>query len=588
MEAMDVLVETRKGRVRGRAEAGLAVFRGLPFARPPVGPLRFAAPEPAPAWTGTRDCTRFAPSASQNGALIGPVMSLGIGRTAEDCLYLNVWTPAADRGHRPVLVWIHGGAFVLGSGSQMLYDGAALARRGDVVVVTLNYRLGALGFLRLGERFGERLPATGNEGLLDQVAALEWVRDEIEAFGGDPGQVTIFGESAGAMSCATLLAMPRARGLFHRAILQSGGANFVWPREIATRLADHVMGELGVASPEALRTLAPERILEVQRRFFGDLLLGEDHVLGGLSPAGQRVAGAMFLGLTLAQRRFGRIAVPIARGLADLLRQRGRRRAARASSSMAPLRPLRTQGLPFQPVVDGEILPVDPLAAVTAGSGRDVPLLIGTNRDESKLFAPLDPEAGSLDETRLVARCEEAIAARHAGLRGMGRQAVDTYRAARAARGERVDPAELWFAIETDRTMRHPAMSLATAQAAHQPRTYAYLFTWSSPVLGGMLGSCHALDLPFVFGTLEHRLMRPLVGRGPEALTLAARMQDAWVAFARTGSPAHPGLGDWPVYERARRRTMILDRCCRVEEAPREPERAFWESVDDAAGRAPA
>jgi len=157
-------------------------------------------------------------------------------------------------------VWIHGGAFLLGSGSQMLYDGATLARRGDVVVVTINYRLGAFGFLRLRDRFGQRLPATGNEGLLDQVAALTWVRDEIEAFGGDPGQITIFGESAGSMSCATLLGLPRAHGLFHRAILQSGGANFVWPREIATELSDHVLDELAVASPEALARVTPPAV----------------------------------------------------------------------------------------------------------------------------------------------------------------------------------------------------------------------------------------------------------------------------------------------------------------------------------------
>ena len=222
VEAVVVLVETRRGTVRGVAEGGLAVFRGLPFARPPVGPLRFRPPEPPEPWSGVRDAARFGTSASQNGALVGTLMSLGISRTGDDCLYLNVWTPGADRGRRPVLVWIHGGAFILGSGSQMLYDGATLTRRGDVVVVTINYRLGALGFLRLRDRFGDRLPATGNEGLLDQVAALEWVRDEIAAFGGDPANVTIFGESAGAMSCATLLGVPRARGLFHRAILQSG------------------------------------------------------------------------------------------------------------------------------------------------------------------------------------------------------------------------------------------------------------------------------------------------------------------------------------------------------------------------------
>jgi para-nitrobenzyl esterase len=580
---MDVLVETRRGRVRGLAEAGLAVFRGIPYARPPVGPRRFGPPEPPEAWTGTHDATRFGSSAPQNGALIGPIMSLGIGRTSEDCLYLNIWTPAADRRRRPVLVWIHGGAFLLGSGSQMLYDGATLARRGDVVVVTINYRLGAFGFLRLRDRFGQRLPATGNEGLLDQVAALTWVRDEIEAFGGDPGQVTIFGESAGSMSCATLLGLPRAHGLFHRAILQSGGANFVWPREIAAELSDHVLDELAVASPEALQTLSAERILEVQRRFFGDLLLGEDHVLGGLSATGQRVAGAMFLGLSLAQRRFGRLTAPLARGLVDVLKRRGRRPA----DTMASLRRLRTRGLPFQPVVDGEVLPGHPLAAIEAGAARHVPLLIGTNLDESKLFAPLDPEAATLDDAGLVARCEEAIAAGRVGVGGAGRRAVEVYRAARAARGERVEPGELWFAIETDRTMRHPAMSLAARQAAHQPQTYAYLFTWPSPVLGGMLGSCHALDLPFVFGTLEHRLLRPLVGRGPEALALAARIQDAWIAFARTGRPAHGGVPDWPTYDAAHRRTMILDRRCRVENAPREAERAFWESVDRTAERHP-
>jgi para-nitrobenzyl esterase len=193
-------------------EGGLAVFRGLPFARPPVGPLRFQPPEPREPWSGVRDAARFGPSAPQNGALVGPLMSLGITRTGEDCLYLNIWTPAADGARRPVLVWIHGGAFILGSGSQTLYDGSALARRGDVVVVTINYRLGALGFLRLRDRFGERLPATGNEGLLDQVAALEWVRDEIAAFGGDPDRVTIFGESARMAASATAGAVLRPSG----------------------------------------------------------------------------------------------------------------------------------------------------------------------------------------------------------------------------------------------------------------------------------------------------------------------------------------------------------------------------------------
>lgn len=556
------------------------MFRGLPFASPPVGPLRFRPPEPPEPWSGVRDAARFGPSAAQNGALVGPLMSLGISRTGEDCLYLNVWTPAADRGRRPVLVWIHGGAFVLGSGSQMLYDGATLARRGDVVVVTVNYRLGALGFLRLRDRFGERLPASGNEGLLDQVAALEWVRDEIAAFGGDPGKVTIFGESAGAMSCATLLGMPRARGLFHRAILQSGAANYLWPRATASRIADQVLTDLAVASPEDLHAAAPGRLLAAQRRLFMDLMLGEHHVLGALSPAGQRVAGAVFLGLTLARRRFGGVTAPVARGLLDLLRRRGRRRRAPTAPEMAGLWALRTQGLPFQPVIDGDVIPRHPLAAIRDGAARGIPLLIGTNLDEARLFAPLDPEASTLDEAELLARCREAIP----GGTDAARRAIAVYRDARAARGERVEPGDLWFAIESDRTMRYPAMRLAALQAAHQPETYAYLFTWPSPAMGGLFGACHALELPFLFGTLEHRLIRPFTGKGPAAHVLAGQIQDAWIAFARTGRPAHAGIGDWPAYDAAHRRTMILDRQCRVESAPRDAERRFWESLPPEAG----
>ena len=574
-KTVEVLVETRRGTVRGVAEDGLAVFRGLPFARPPVGPLRFRPPEPPEPWAGIRDATRFGPSAAQNGALIGPLMSLGIDRTGEDCLYLNVWTPRADRGRRPVLVWIHGGAFILGSGSQTLYDGATLARRGDVVVVTINYRLGALGFLRTQDRFGQRLPATGNEGLLDQIAALEWVRDEIEAFGGDPASVTIFGESAGAMSCAILLGLPRARGLFQRAILESGAANFLWPRDIASRLADQMLADLGISSPDDLHAAASTRLLAAQRRLFLDLMLGEQHVLGALSPTGQRVAGALFLGLTLARRRFGNVASPLSRGLARMLRRRGGRSGTAAPRSAA-LRALRTRGLPFQPVIDGDVIPRDPLAAIRDGAARDVPLLIGTNLDEARLFAPLDPEATTLDEAALLARCEAAIP----GGPDAARRAVTLYREARAARGESLEPGDLWFAIESDRTMRHPAMRLATLQAAHQPATYAYLFTWPSPAMGGLFGSCHALELPFVFGTLAHPLLRPFTGKGPEAHALAARIQDAWIAFARTGRPGHAGLGEWPAYDAAARRTMILDRRCRVEAAPREAERALWDSLD--------
>jgi len=247
---------------------------------------------------------------------------------------------------------------------------------------------------------------------------------------------------------------------------------------------------------------------------------------------------------------------------------------------MAALRALRTRGLPFQPVIDGDVIPRDPLAAIRDGLARGIPLLIGTNLDEARLFAPLDPEATTLDEAELLARCEEAIP----GGTDAARRVVAVYRDARAARGERVEPGDLWFAIESDRTMRHPAMRLAALQAAHQPETYAYLFTWPSPAMGGLFGACHALELPFLFGTLGHPLVRPFTGKGPEAQALAVRIQDAWIAFARTGRPGHAGVGDWPAYDAAQRRTMILDRQCRVEAAPREAERRFWESLAPEAG----
>jgi len=567
---MRTIATTRQGRLEGRDEGGLVVFRGVPFAAAPEGARRFMPPERPLSWAGVRPAHAFGLAAPQNAAEMGPLLRLGLGATGEDCLSLNVWTPALDTARRPVMVWIHGGAFVLGAGSQLLYDGAALARRGNVVVVTINYRLGALGFLHLAARLGAHLPATGNEGLLDQIAALEWVRDEIAAFGGDPGNVTIFGESAGSMSVATLLGVPRAADLFHRAILQSGAANYVSPRDVAAAVADMVLDGLGVDDAAGLRAVPVDRLLAAQRRVFLAGVLGADHVFHGLSSGGQRVVGAAFLGLALARRPLGAAGAALTRGLAGYLRRRREARAPGAGD--AAIAALRGRGLPFQPVVDGHVLPRPPLDAIGDGSARRVPLLVGTNRDEAKLFLFLDPEGGALDETGLEARAGELLGA-PAG------HVIAVYREARRARGESIAPAEIWSAMESDRTMRHPAMRLAERQRAHQSRTYAYLFTWPSPFLGGAMGACHALELPFVFGTLGHPMLRAFAGKGPAAEALAARVQDAWIAFARTGDPSHGGLGAWPAYDAVTRATMILDRECWVEAAPREPERAVWDVV---------
>jgi para-nitrobenzyl esterase len=478
---MGVVVETSGGRVEGRQEDGLQVFRGIPYAAPPLGARRFAAPAPVEPWAGTRDAGAFANSAPQNPMMI-PLPGMEVGETGEDCLYLNVWTPAADGARRPVLFFIHGGAFVIGSGSQPIYDGAALARRGDAVVVTINYRLGPLGFLFLPDLCPGLEGAVGNAGLRDQVAALCWVRENIERFGGDPGCITIFGESAGGMSVGTLLGAPAARGLFRRAIPQSGACQNVHTRETATRAAAAFLDVLGLSPAEAergLREVPAHKLLESEQQTV--LKLGTS------------------LGL-----------------------------------------------LAFQPAVDEDWLPEPPLEALRAGHAAGVDVLVGTTRDEWRLFAFLDPGIARLDEAGLEER-----------LRAQVREAAPRVLAAyREARPD-ASAAELFFAIETDRIFRIPAVRLAEAQVPHHERVFFYRFDWESPALGG-IGACHAVDLPFVFGGHERPGADFFIGTGPGIAPLAATTMDAWLGFARDGEPAAEAMPPWRPYALDTRATMIL------------------------------
>jgi len=503
---MGATVETRYGKVEGFEHEGLQVFRGIPFARPPVGELRFHSPEPPEPWSGVRSATEFGASAPQRDLPIQIFPGWDVGRQDEDCLYLNVTTPAADGGGRPVMVWIHGGGFTLGSGSQAMYDVVPLVQRGDVVVVTVNYRLGPLGFLHLDDLLGESFGATGNAGIEDQVAALEWVRDNIAAFGGDPAQVTIFGESAGGMSVGTLLGMPSAAGLFAGAVAQSGAAHNVHTRESASRIAELVLDSLGIAPGDA------GRLLEVDPE---QLLQAHDQVS---------------------------------------LQHMGRPGAAL---------------LPFQPVVDGKALARPPIEAVAEGLSADVALLVGSTRDEWNLFGMMDPRQSSLDEAAVTAAFEAAVG-------GEAKRLIEAYRSARAGSGE-LSPRELYFAIETDRIFRMPAVRLAEAQSRHQARTFQYLFTWESPA--GDLGACHGIDIPFVFGLVGGEGGALFSGSGPEAQALAERAMDAWLGFARSGDPGHEGLGSWPAFDSERRATMLLGATCEVVDAPFDSERRAWEGL---------
>jgi para-nitrobenzyl esterase len=364
------------------------------------------------------------------------------------------------------------------------------------------------GYLRGVDVCGEALPSTGNAGLFDQIAALEWVNREIAAFGGDPEQVTLAGQSAGARSVAMMLAMPRTRGLYQKAVLQSGPALSLTP-EAAGRVMESIQADLGLAPGEAgrLRELPAEQQQDKQTR---------------VTPR----AGGVFYG----------------------------------------------------PVGDGVEVPADTEAAIAAGSASGIPLLTGTTLEEQRFFLRLDPEAEHLTDDGLLARLSSPGMSAQAwdNARRDPAEAVAVYREARAARGESTAAPELWVAIMSDRRFRVPSMRLAELHAAHTPETYAYLFNWRSPGWDGKLGAGHVVEVPFAFGTLEAPDAQDLVPAESPVGRLSEQMQDAWIAFARTGSPRTPELSGWEPYTAERRSTMLLGTTCGPVDAPYEAERRFW------------
>jgi para-nitrobenzyl esterase len=481
------VVEIRSGRIRGVARRGVWSFSGIPYASSPAGRRRWRPPAAPESWAGIRDCDRFAPVAPQTENLVELTLGRDPEAVSEDCLTLNIWTPDTDGARRPVMVWIHGGSFLTGSGSGGLYRGGMLARDGDVVVVTINYRLGALGFLAHpalaedGQEWldGREWSGCGNWGVADQVAALHWVREHIHVFGGDPDNVTLFGESAGGMSVACLLGIDAAQGLFHRAIVQSGPP-YTASSDDAAVLAEKLAAHLGIALTRS----------ELER-------VPADRWVDAVSSIGQ-VTGA-----------------------------------------------IDDSGLLLKPVVDGGLLARRPEQAVAEGVAAQVPLILGTTRDEWAFFALGHSDFNSLDETGL-----HRWLRRIAPDRESGAQMVEAVREIRRARGETLAPLALWNAIATEHLFRIPTLELADAhQRTADPGvgTYCYLFTWESPAFGGVLGSCHAIDIPFVFGTVHNPVVQTFSGGGDDVFDLSASVRAAWTAFARSGSP---GDGAPPVSRR--------------------------------------
>jgi para-nitrobenzyl esterase len=504
-EERNPVVVTESGKSAGSFQNELYIFKGIPYAAPPVGELRWMPPQPVKKWGGVRDAKNFGAIAPQTLMPLGPFGQV-VQPQSEDCLFLNVWTPGLDKGKRPVMVWIHGGAFTIGSGSDPMYNSDVLPKRGNIVFVSINYRLGMLGFLRLKDVTGGKIPATGNEGLMDQVLALKWVKDNIAAFGGDPDNVTVFGESAGGMSIGCLMAMPSAKGLFQKGILESGVGSAAVSLNVANAGAEAFLKAANIKKNDikALQALTPVQLLEIEKKMM--------------------VPGA------------------------------GESGDAKITVTM--------------PVVDGEIIPDVPNKLARQGYSKDIITIIGTNLDEWRLFTLMQPAGGQMDEAGMLKRLAALMPEERA------KKLVAAYKKAREKRSEPVAPADLFSAIQGDSMFRIPALGLVEAQQANKRAAYNYLFTWKSPAMGGVLGACHALEIGFVFGNYNDMFC----GSGPEADKLARCMQDAWLAFARTGDPSCESIGKWPVYGK-KRMTMILDRNCHVEAAPYEEERQAWEKI---------
>ena len=512
---MSKVVETASGSVQGSIVEEVLAFKTIPYAASAAGANRFLPPQPLAPWSGVRDCSEFAGHAPQAGLrpptrpeledFSGPPDT---SPETEDCLTLNVWTPGCDpAARRPVMVWLHGGAFAYGNANAPRLRGSRLAARNDVVVVCVNHRLNIFGHLDLSAFGGEPFRLSGNAGTLDMVAALEWVRDHIAAFGGDPAKVTIFGESGGGAKVSTLLSMPRAKGLFHRAIIQSGAAVRLRTKDRALALTECVLRHLGSAAA----TTASLQAVAV-----ADLLAAVEPAQKALGP------------------------------------------------SPTPL----FDRYPFGPVVDGDVLPAQPFDPVASEIMADIPLIIGDMKDETANFLAVVDAVWdrSLTEAEFRQRVE-AVAGGNAG------RAIALY--------ERLypelNPAERLIALTTDSNFRIRSLVLAQRRAAlRRGPVWMYSFEWETPVLGGRLKAPHAMDVPFVFNTLD---LTDATGSQRDAQALADTMSAVWTAFARNGRPDHASIPAWPTYDAQTRATLMLSKVCRVDNDPRDNARRLWQEI---------
>ena len=497
-----VLGTTSAGTVRGYVDEDIKVFKGVPYGGSTAGANRFMPPTPVTPWTGTRDALQWGFSAPQSVPPAKPRQDA----ESEDCLVLNVFTPGLDGAKRPVMVWLHGGGWANGSGSSPITVGTRLARTNDVVLVSINHRLNVFGFTPLGHATDPDFAASGAVGLLDIIAALQWVRVNIERFGGNPHLVTIFGQSGGGRKVATLMAMPAAKQLFHRAIVQSGAVLELTTPDDGARQTSLLLAELG---------LKPHQVRELQAVPTSDLLLANE----------------------------------------------------RANDKLLRQWPIRAHGwAPNTPTVGGVFLPHHPWDPKGPSVSREVPLMIGwAHTEETNWVRPTQENLG-LDEDGLKGWVDKRLKAgtiiykdRQVQMFGERPGHVDAQRVIEAFRWDNpgASPYDLYALIASDDPRGAHSREIGKRKS-HQggAAAYVYRFDWETPENGGNR-SPHAIDIQFAFNNIA--LGGRLISRRQDAYDLADKVSAAWAAFARNGDPNIPQLPTWPKYSPDERATMLLN-----------------------------
>ena len=520
-----VEVDTLEGRLRGQRQNGICLFKGVRYAQPPVGKLRFKSPEPLAKWQGTRDALNFGHPALQ---VKGQVYGVNEPAPDEDCLVLNIWTPEVyDGKRRPVMFYCHGGGFVTGSGASQMQDGSNLARDNDVVVVETNHRLGIMGYLYLGELLGAEYESSANAGMQDIVEALRWTHRNIEAFGGDPANVMVSGESGGGAKTSCIYVMPSAAPYFHKASIESGPGVRMSPRDTAVQTSHWVLQKLGLSPNDAHKLLQvpAEQLLQVQ-----------------LNPP-----PTASLGLTGGRRGIG------ASGVGG-----------------------------FGPLVDGHIIPAHPFDPVAPAISADKPLMVGSNRDEVVFFylQSGDKSIFTLDEAGLARRMTDRFGANGAKL-------LAAYRQDRPD----ASPSQVAVAIETAGFAGAGSIAIAERKVAQgRAPVFMYLMTDHMgarvPGTDYPVGAMHAMDIRLKFKNLaqtEARMPSLTPEERADHERAAQNMSQMWATFARTGQPAASGQPAWPAYDLKTRATMMIEARCHVANDPYPAERKVWAELESGA-----